>query len=91
MRQWGLAVAVLLVVTLVGGVALAAAGPERLRQVLSGGGTAGHAGGVSLYGTLGQPVTGRLGSAEGVVVEQGYWFGGGPASYRIYLPVVLRQ
>jgi hypothetical protein len=91
MKRMVYATAILLVVALIAGVVLAAGGPERLRQVLSAGGTNAGAGGLILYGTLGQPVAGRTTGDGAVVIGQGLWSSGGPASYPVYLPVVLRQ
>jgi hypothetical protein len=58
-------------------------------QVLAGGGgpVASTAGGVSLNGTLGQPVIGP--SAGGAVtLGAGYWHAG--AASPVYLPIILR-
>ena len=84
-------VAVLLVLALVSGVALANGGPGRLRQVISGGGTNASAGDLTVHGTLGQPVVGTVTGDAGVVIGQGFWSGVGAADYYVYLPLILRQ
>jgi len=72
---------------LLAGLALASDGPERLREVLSGGASDSIAGAVSMRATLGQPVVGVV-SGRGVTLRQGFWHG---AEYRVYLPLVLRN
>jgi uncharacterized iron-regulated membrane protein len=64
--------------------------PMRPREVLSGGASnATAAGGVSLQGTLGQPLVGVVsGSGGDLTLAQGFWHGA-PA-YRIYLPLATR-
>jgi hypothetical protein len=84
-------VAILLSLALIGSVGLAAGGPERLRQVIGGGGTSAEISGVMLHGTLGQPVAGRVTGDGGVEIGQGYWSGGGKTIYEVYLPITLRQ
>jgi hypothetical protein len=91
MKRMAYAIAILLVVALIGSAVLAASGPERLRQVLAAGGTNADAGGIVLYGTLGQPIAGRMTGDGGLVIGQGLWSGGGPPTYPVYLPLVLRQ
>jgi hypothetical protein len=91
MKRTTYGITVLLAVALIGGVALAAGGAERLRQVIGGGATSASAGDVILQGTLGQPIAGRVTGGEDVAIGQGYWLGGGPASYPVYLPLVLRE
>jgi hypothetical protein len=90
MRRTTYAIAALLLLALVGGAVLAASSAERLRQVIGGGATSASAGDVVLHGTLGQPAAGRIASDD-VVIGQGYWLGGGPVSYPVYLPLVLRE
>jgi len=82
--------AVLLVLVLVSGVALANGGPERLRQVIGAGGTTTSAGDLTLHGTLGQPISGSITSGDGIVIGQGFWAGGGTTMVPVYLPIVLR-
>ena len=82
--------AVLLVLALLSGVALANGGPERLRQVISGGGTRASAGALTVHGTLGQPVVGSVTADAGVVIGQGFWSGGGGTDYFVHLPLILR-
>jgi len=84
------AIAVLLVLALVSGVVLANGGPERLRQVIGAGGTSASAGDLTVHGTLGQPVAGRVASGDGVVIGQGFWAGGAATVYWVYLPLVVR-
>ncbi len=91
MKRTTYAIAVLLAAALIGGVALANGGAERLRQVIGGGATGASAGDVVLHGTLGQPVAGRVTGDGGVVIGHGYWLGGGPARYPVYLPLVLKE
>ena len=83
-------IAVLLVSALISSVALATGVGERLRHVISAGGTDASNGAVMLTGTLGQPVVGGT-SANGFVITQGYWSGGGLSTHLLYLPIVLEQ
>ena len=71
------------------GVAVVAQGtPEIGRWVLGGGGGPSTGGNVSLWGVLGQPVTGRS-TGGNIVLKSGFRFGGG--AHRVYVPVVLRD
>jgi hypothetical protein len=86
---WGL-LAVLLVVS---GVAVAAPRgdlPERPREVIAAGYTDAAVTDVALQGTLGQPFVG-LSRSDGVALGQGFWYGLGEVTYRIYLPLVIRS
>jgi hypothetical protein len=75
---------------LVAGLVLAAGDLERPREVLSAGASESTAaGGVSLQGTLGQPLVGIVsGSGGRITLGQGFWHGA--AQYRIYLPLATR-
>ena len=55
---------------------------------VDGGGGASSAGSYSLSGTLGQPDAG-FSSGGGYTLSGGFW-GGGGASYRLFLPAVNR-
>ena len=75
------------------GLALANGGVELPRWALGGGASDSAAGGVSLRGTLGQPVVGVVTSGGGdVTLGQGFWHGGRlpGGGYDIYLPLILR-
>jgi hypothetical protein len=80
-----------LVLSLVAGLALASGDVERPREVLSGGASnATTAGGASLQATLGQPLVGVVsGSGGNLTLAQGFWHGA--ETYRIYLPLALRK
>ena len=72
------------------GLVVAGGGPERPRQVLGSGASEAAGGGVSLRGTLGQPVVGAVSDSGGdVKLGQGFW--GLGAMFRTYLPVVFRE
>jgi hypothetical protein len=75
---------------LVAGLALAAGDLERPREVLSAGASnATAAGGVSLQGTLGQPLVGVVsGSGGNLTLAQGFWHGA--EQVHIYLPLLTR-
>jgi hypothetical protein len=78
-----------LALVLVAGLALAQGTVGRPREVLSGGASESAAGGVSLRGTLGQPVVGAVSSSGGdLTLAQGFWHGA--AQVRIYLPLATR-
>lgn len=91
MKRMRLAIAAVLVLALIGGVALAASVPERLRQVMGGGATSASGSEVMLLGTLGQPVVGSVTGDGEVGIGQGFWSGGGGGRTAIYLPLVLRE
>lgn len=61
-------------------------------QVLAGGGGPVATGGVSLNGTLGQPVVGPA-AGGGVTLGAGYWCGSSSrsAGFELYLPLILRM
>ncbi len=59
-------------------------------NTIDGGGyTWSEGGGYSLGGTIGQPEAGML-SGGGYTLTGGFW-GGAAVSYRLYLPLVLRN
>ncbi|MFN2242723.1 MAG: hypothetical protein ACK2U2_10570 [Anaerolineae bacterium] len=93
MKRMSCAIAAVLVLALIGGVALAVGGPERLRQVIGGGATSVSGGEVMLLGTLGQPVVGGITSDGEVGIGQGFWSGCGGAGQgsSVFLPLILRQ
>jgi hypothetical protein len=63
--------------------------PTRPREVLSAGASnATAAGGVSLQGTLGQPLVGVVSRSGAVTLAQGFWHGA--EQHRIYLPLATR-
>ena len=74
---------------LVAGLALANGTVERSREVLSGGASECGAPGVSLRGTLGQPLVGVVSGSGAVTLGQGFWHGA--ETYRIYLPLAFRN
>ncbi len=57
-------------------------------SVLGGGGGSVGSGGITLDGTIGQPVVGQVG-APSYALCAGFWCGVA-GEYRVYLPVVLR-
>ncbi|HEY76521.1 MAG TPA: hypothetical protein G4O00_10125 [Thermoflexia bacterium] len=73
----------------VSGLALDGDSLHRPREVLGSGASAASAEGVSLRGTLGQPVVGVV-SAEEVSLGQGFWHGSA-TGHRIYLPLMMRD
>lgn len=83
------------VILLHGADALAqAGGPAIDWWVLAGGGAPATGDGdrVVLNDTLGQPIVGPSSGGGGrVILSAGYWSGAVPLSYRIYLPLVLRN
>ena len=81
-----LALAVMLVVT---GVALAVAGAQVQREIISGGASASAGGGISMQATLGQPVVGVISGGD-VTLEQGFWHSVVAVVYQVFLPLVLR-
>jgi hypothetical protein len=87
--QLRFALILLLALTLVARLALAQGEVERPREVLGAGASESAATGLSLRGTLGQPVVGMVSSSGGeVTVGQGFWH---QAPYHTYLPVVFRN
>jgi hypothetical protein len=89
-RTRAMGVAVVGVVLLLAGAALASPEATTLdRSVIAGGGGRVEAGASILEGTIGQPVVGRA-SAGVVQLDAGFWPGARGSSYRIYLPLVLR-
>ena len=88
-----IAVAVVGLVVLLGGVALDAQAPDCaiVRRVLSGGGAHVEAEGYTLDCTLGQPVAAVNREGE-YVLSSGFWGGGVPqALTRVYLPLTIRN
>jgi hypothetical protein len=78
---------------MVAGLALASDGLEWPREVLGGGASDSAADGVTLRGTLGQPVVGVVtGSRGDITLGQGFWLGGSlpEGGYDIRLPLVVR-
>lgn len=58
--------------------------------VAGGGGPASAPDGVTLNGTLGQPIIASAGSGA-VTLEAGYWSGVAAYRHKIYLPIVLKN
>jgi len=58
-------------------------------SVLGGGGGSLGNGGITLDGTVGQPVVGQV-SVSSYALCTGFWCGAA-GEYRVYLPVVLRE
>ncbi len=59
-------------------------------HVVAGGGGRMASTGHTLLGTIGQPVTGVMFSS-GHSGCSGFWCGGAPVQYRIYLPLVVKN
>lgn len=83
-----LALTLLLIALLAGGIVLAAADYEISRYVIGAGGGPARAGDCTLDGTLGQPVVGWSTTAAYDLCA-GFWCGLG--RYKVYLPLVLRR
>ena len=69
-------------------VVLAGGGYTLSWNVLGGGGGSIGSGGITLDGTIGQPVVGQASGASYTLCA-GFWCGAA-GEYRVYLPVVLR-
>jgi len=74
------------------GLVVASGTPSIDRWVIASGGGSATAGGISLYGTTGQPVVGSD-QSDGMQLWHGFLAGKGDLSRpnSIYLPVVLRD
>jgi hypothetical protein len=83
---------VLLLAGLAAALAWAGGGLGRAREVLGSGATEAATGsGLTLRGTLGQPVVGEVRDSGGrVTLGQGFWHGDAPSG-AVYLPLVSRQ
>jgi len=68
--------------------ALAADGYDLWWSVVGGGGGRVQSGGLTLEGTLGQPVAGEVGSGA-LTLCSGYWCAG-PSPRNVYVPLVER-
>jgi hypothetical protein len=80
----------LVLVLLVGtGAALAAGGYDLSRWVVAGGGGTSSGTGYTLSGAAGQPATGEL-SGTGFQLSGGFWVGSGATSYSLYLPLIVK-
>ena len=86
-RNWMALIALVLLILMAASVALAAPGVAIDWWVMAGGGATAEGGGVTMNGTLGQPVIG-VSEGEGVRLSAGYW--AMPPTMVVYLPVVLR-
>ncbi len=75
--------------SVLGVVGAAGGGYDLPWSVLGGGGGSLGNGGITLDGTVGQPVVGQV-SASSYALCTGFWCGAA-GEYRVYLPVVLRE
>ena len=73
------------------GYQVARSGYDLTWSTVDGGGWTFSTGeGYSLGGTAGQPDAGVL-AGGGYALAGGFWRGGAPAAYRVYLPLVVRN
>jgi hypothetical protein len=85
--------ALVLLLVLLGGTALAAGTYHIERYVIAGGGGQASGGVYALRSTVGQPVAGSV-SSGGYALCAGYWCGGSGAvvsQYVVHLPLVVRD
>jgi hypothetical protein len=88
-------VAIVLLAVVGSSVALAQSGGalDLTWYSIDGGGQTTYAstgGSFALSGTIGQPDAGPALSGGAFGLGGGFWSGGGPALYRVYLPIVVR-
>jgi hypothetical protein len=90
MRTLPLLLTLVLALLVVAAGLVPASGPARPREVLSSGASVSTGPGTSLQATLGQPLVTTI-SGGAALLGQGFWHGGVPAGFYIYLPLVTRE